>query len=629
MGFAVCAALAACSSDKMPDEPSKPAFEGDGYIAVQVMLPQTPSTRANDVFDDGEDYEYTVSSCDLILFKGTNEKDATTIGGFSLASEFTPDNPVNDNITSSSLATASVAGLSLADNEKLYGLVLINKPSSIVYSSKSLSVDGTDITKFSDLLSKTFTDKFYEKSESGYGKFFMTNAVLSTTQGGAADPTETPGIFTLANLSNALYATPEEAKSHPAGCIYVERAVAKVTAKSLVPNNIITLGNKDFTVKIEYALDNTENSSFLIRNVEGSSESESFKWNFANRNITDLASTDKYRMVGGTNMPALSGSLHSEAKNYYRTYWCVDPHYSTDLNPGTTEEYLARPTLTFVDIANGADANPLYCHENTFTVKNQTQDNTTRVVFKVTLTPKDASTPVDLYTINDETSVIYTSAEDAESSGIAEVLASKGVQDALTSAAKSGADATSVNAEDFVKVTYARNEDGIVSITAITLNTEATGYDSYFDTNSPGKFAGTAESYTDNKTAIDNLIESVNDKYIIKEYLGGVSFYSELIRHFDDDGCPLPTRWIGTTVGEVYKGTTAGTLSPEDYLGRYGMVRNNWYELSIKNIKGLGEPVIPKLKIDLSDDNDVDKKFIAVEVHTLSWAKRTHEYVFD
>ena len=66
----------------------------------------------------------------------------------------------------------------------------------------------------------------------------------------------------------------------------------------------------------------------------------------------------------------------------------------------------------------------------------------------------------------------------------------------------------------------------------------------------------------------------------------------------------------------------------EQYLGRYGVVRNNWYELNINKITALGSPIVPDVNIDMSDDNNEDKKYFAVEIHILSWAKRVQNFQF-
>ena len=39
----------------------------------------------------------------------------------------------------------------------------------------------------------------------------------------------------------------------------------------------------------------------------------------------------------------------------------------------------------------------------------------------------------------------------------------------------------------------------------------------------------------------------------------------------------------------------------EKYLGRYGVVRNNWYNIKINSVTHVGSPIIPALTSDADD----------------------------
>lgn len=91
----------------------------------------------------------------------------------------------------------------------------------------------------------------------------------------------------------------------------------------------------------------------------------------------------------------------------------------------------------------------------------------------------------------------------------------------------------------------------------------------------------------------------------IKYYLNGTSYYyAALIKHFAED----EVKWEN---GEDYD---------QSHLGRYGVVRNNWYEINITGISGPGDPSI----IEPGDEDD-DKKegYVRAEINVLSWAKRS------
>ena len=68
--------------------------------------------------------------------------------------------------------------------------------------------------------------------------------------------------------------------------------------------------------------------------------------------------------------------------------------------------------------------------------------------------------------------------------------------------------------------------------------------------------------------------DDVNNRIKIDLYKNGVAYYPVYIKHFGDDETP----WNGTEsgkpqVGSIYPG------GAENYLGRYGVLRNNWYDI--------------------------------------------------
>lgn len=53
-------------------------YVGDkGYVNIGINLPTTPSTRANDSFEDGAEAEYNVNEVIIALFYGGTEEAAT------------------------------------------------------------------------------------------------------------------------------------------------------------------------------------------------------------------------------------------------------------------------------------------------------------------------------------------------------------------------------------------------------------------------------------------------------------------------------------------------------------------------------------------------------------------------
>ena len=60
------------------------------------------------------------------------------------------------------------------------------------------------------------------------------------------------------------------------------------------------------------------------------------------------------------------------------------------------------------------------------------------------------------------------------------------------------------------------------------------------------------------------------------------------------------------------------------YLGRYGVVRNNWYELQVSAIKNLGSPTIPTAPENPDDENQY---YLTFKVNIHSWAKRVQNVI--
>lgn len=88
-------------------------------------------------------------------------------------------------------------------------------------------------------------------------------------------------------------------------------------------------------------------------------------------------------------------------------------------------------------------------------------------------------------------------------------------------------------------------------------------------------------------------------------------------RYYKDGECYYYTQAI-KHFGQNY--TLGDDKTATKYIGRYGVVRNNWYELTINSVSGPGEP-----EITPPDDEHVDDEegYIKCTINVLSWAKRS------
>ena len=107
----------------------------------------------------------------------------------------------------------------------------------------------------------------------------------------------------------------------------------------------------------------------------------------------------------------------------------------------------------------------------------------------------------------------------------------------------------------------------------------------------------------------------MSDAAGISTYLNGEAYYIARIKHFGD----VQTPW---NEGDETYGDNDATQNKK-YLGRYGVLRNNWYELTVNSVSGPGTPDVPTIKPDVPDDESY--KYISVSVKILSWAKRTQK----
>ena len=109
------------------------------------------------------------------------------------------------------------------------------------------------------------------------------------------------------------------------------------------------------------------------------------------------------------------------------------------------------------------------------------------------------------------------------------------------------------------------------------------------------------------------IVNAINDKLGlsaetgISTYLNGEAYYIARIKHFNE-----LTPW---EAGQAYDSNNAA------FLGRYGVLRNNWYELSVNKVSGLGYPDVPEVKPTVPDDEN--SQYINVSVKILDWAKRS------
>lgn len=554
---------------------------GDGYVSLSLNLPTrsgSMSRAENDKFDDGLVDEYAVKNGTLILFEGANEADATFAGAYKLNNlSMNLVGTSTDNITTTTKITQKINS-GLADGTKnFYAIVVLNNNGTLAVddANATLKVNGEDFPSTKKILDLQNLELTKNASDFETAGFLMMNAPLASEAGGAHDPSSATISVASKIDKDHIYATEALAKANSSATIYVERALAKVdvTATS-------TTGNLTDNISVPYTikgwiLDNTNKKTYYLRNTSNSSEWLSL--------ATNAVAPDKpakpYRFVGDT--PMESGV------SLYRTYWAKDPNYNTTPSSLSTD---------FSTIGKKAPATLKnlgehdYCLENTFDVPNQNQNVTTRVIVAAQL-QADGKT---FYIVNDDEARLLTS-DGMKDAVKAAFLSNTDVQAWLKTLLNSGMSIEGTDLE-VADITDAGNNTPTIT----------------FKSTSSSKFtSSTLPTFT---ADIDNIVKSIK----VATYAKGISYYPVRIKHFGDD--LTPWKKSETPKPTVSDGAYPTANQAGNYLGRYGVLRNNWYTVNVEGIKKIGSPVVPEVT---GDPDDELAAYISVKINVLSWAKRT------
>ena len=563
-GLAVIAAMtASCSSNNDlvvgGGNGSGENESGVSYASFSINLPTTRGTRAasNPEFNPGDANEYDVFNATLLVFK---KGEATSEGDYTLAEAVNLGSMEpwkNPNETGVTTQAKITAKLEKVDKNDDFFALVLLNNGSGADAKVTLPSEGD---KFSDWnVAAKATDKFTDTKKG----FYMANAPLFKDN----------SVTTLVAIDkNKIFSTEAQASSGEAAAdIYVERGLAKVTLTAATKDEK-TVGTSssyagDKVTISNWALDVTNKKTFPIHNVAGLTTEYADIWK------NDPATS------GASNQRFVDNNTGTKVK---RVYWGTDPNYKeTTLSQETTESKTARTeNFNYIKMENlTADPTaPLYCRENTFNLANMLQGQTTRVIFKASYTPKGFTTADGKTFFKVGTSVALWSQK---------------------------------NLEDHIKAAVTKVITGTTT-TEITIDLAAAGNDITAAGNHEIKASNI--TVTGHGAITDEEVKAINDKVGltktagISTYANGESYYIARIKHFGDDLTP----W---TSGESY-----GDYNLK-YLGRYGMLRNNWYELDVQSVSGPGYPDVPEVKPSTQDDED--DKYIKVSVKILDWAKRS------
>lgn len=562
-GLAVIAAMtASCSSNEdlgTAGSGTGTNETGVGYATFTINLPSVSGTRAADA--DGVE-----------MAEGTPEEYKVSNATALIFQKYGSDEGSYKFVESVTLpidgwTNDSTPGITTTSKKLVAKLTNVDTKNDysvlILLNNKNVNLPtvGQSYNDWNSKMTPSVTDW------AGSDGFYMANAPL---KGSAASPE------TLVHIDkNKIYASEAEANKPTNDCaatVFVERGVAKMTVAApgtiTVKDKATTKPTKSQVTFSNWALDITNKKTFAVHNIDGLSSDFGAIW-----------TTDRFTGINN------------------RVYWGKDPNYDNeDLKKNdATGDDLRNKEFNFItatseinkDFTNTTKTNPVYCLENTFNLKNMYQGQTTRVIFKAKYTPKDdtgdLADPADgtFYTIGNMKTILNTDKLKAAVDAVANPVLPTGYTIDYTNFKTEGS--------HVIKAEYIKNASGTV-----------------LDPTAPyGKKTGA------------EIVKDINDKLGLKAgrpeemvgintYLKGATYYIARVKHFSS------LKWQS---GESYGDNN------DKYLGRYGMLRNNWYDLTVGNVYGPGYPGVPP--VDPTQPDDENEKYLSVSVKILSWAKRS------
>ena len=564
-GLAVIAAMtASCSSNNELVNGGNGSGEnesGVGYASFKINLPTTGGTRATagePEFNGGAANEYAVNDATLLLFKKVTE-DGKDVYKFQEVVELGNMEPWTKKDPANGGITTTAKMTAKLNNASV--------GSTDYYALILLNNNydaGTSTAKIKyPTVNQTFSDwsKNADNATANYLKydkgFFMANAPKYVA--GAPE--------TLVKINN-IYASKQEAENSAATTVYVERGLAKVSLATGSDDKHVEIADGNYAgdqVDIKgWTLDVTNTKTYPVHVTEG-------LWADTWKATTTPAATN------GATMDRFHDTKLTE---FPRVYWGLDPNYSTDFTKvAACEGEFTMATTT--DFKTGAEAKkPQYCRENTFDIDHMVQGQTTRVLFSAKYKPAGFSAGETFYKMGNSSQLW---------------------------------NADNVVAQIKAKAMEVFNETDPDKVKVILTGTDLAKAGTHLITKANVKH-GTAEIEDADITAINTKLgfkeaKGTDPMVGLSTYVDGVSYYIARVKHFGD----YLTKWEAGN--DTYNSNNA------NWLGRYGVLRNNWYELSVSSVSGPGYPDVPKVNPTAPDDEN--EQYINVEVKILDWAKRS------
>ena len=614
--FALAAAgllLGACSDkDTVNEVVQTPDFTDGAFIGISIQMPSTTATtRANEDFKDGDANEWEVKDANLLIFVGADEASATWKATYALGKPAVLDPAVDTNVEATiNKATqidndlaAEITGS--GDDVHYYAYVIVNANGQVPDLTTSTTFEDFSNLKFNEIGSP-----IAEECNIGDGGLLMTNAPVCNYGASTAAPTGTAdepvAYTTLVELDKTkIFSTAAlaETAGNQAACVYVERAAVKVTVSK---SNSFVNSTGDNTLEVlGWQIINYEPTYFNTRKVEAD-------WGELASDAEGLASPHLYRFVSPT---AFAPTIPGAHTGPFRTYFAKDVQYENEATLMKT-----KAGDTWIDPGKSG-----YTTENTFDVEHQTWNNTTQIAIKAKFNGGTGFFVVD----GNTGKLTLADAKTQLETNIKSLLPVQNAFQTLVQKLPVLADGQKYTLDVTVTITEPTEAKNIVEYTAAAKVMNGTNEADY--TNAATE-----------KAALDAAVTAGVASYNASYYLNGEAYYTARIKHFGDVETPwsaaAPWKVImpGNTVQQIYGFGNNATLelngetvdnSAKRFLGRYGVVRDNWYDIVIDGIEELGSAEPIDVNGNPTPDDEV-KNFISVHVHIIPWVLRTQHISF-
>ena len=563
--------LVGCSDD-LGDGPGNEVLSGDkGYVKIAINLPTTSGqvTRSqNDQFDDGLASEYAVTTAHLLLFGGPDESSATLQSWYNINTSFSGVGTDKDNITTQSEVIKQIVK---PTGTNTYALVVLNNNENLTFAEPIEGINGAGktVTIGSESVSTLASlQSALAKDVTAFiganGNSFTMTNAPIASLSGSNDDLSGQSVSTLVKLE--VFDNEDYANAADPDEIYVERVVAKVTVGYTSSLFTEDTNSKYYATLTDAAGQYSGDKVYL----------EGWYLNVTNKStkfVRDVSNWSDWKNL--ENSSSVDENRFFGTNSPFRVYWAIDGNYDNlSGDDGFRNAF---------NIGNGNDglisganvfSTPAYCLENTMDYDHMMQKETTGIVFKMTylMDGKDAQT---LFLIGDP-----KTSETLDGDGFLEEIENLSLE------------------------------------FGVNLVAEPKG--GYYSTaKEMKKLFVNAQSSSLTPEQAEAIVEALAGQQIRVYENGATYYYASRIQHFGDYYCEIPNGYVEDVSG--YE---------KEHLGRYGVVRNNWYEIVINSISGPGRPTPPDPTDPTDPDNPdpddpKDDAFINCHINILSWAKRT------